>query len=126
MQKVQGSNPTKDKNLLSFFDCEYLNGLLSCVDPANGKYCFPSHPSDERHTYYGMNILRHRPHASNVAVVLLLPNKNGGEIPEFIIGHMHGFITMFYQGVRIRSQIIQTIRPGIRAMLFSLGEGPRA
>ncbi|KAI5717251.1 hypothetical protein M8J77_002723 [Diaphorina citri] len=31
MQKVLGSNPTIDKNLYSFFDGKYFNGLLSGV-----------------------------------------------------------------------------------------------
>ncbi|KAI5742192.1 hypothetical protein M8J77_004250 [Diaphorina citri] len=54
MQKVSGSNPTIDKNLYSFFDCKYFNGLLSGVlvltQHLNGKYCVSSRPSDERHT----------------------------------------------------------------------------
>jgi hypothetical protein len=31
MQKVSVSIPTIDKNVYSFFDCKYFNGLLSGV-----------------------------------------------------------------------------------------------
>jgi hypothetical protein len=50
-----------------------LSGVLVLTQHLNGKYCVSSRPSDER-----MGILRHRTNASNVAVVSLLRNKNGG------------------------------------------------
>jgi hypothetical protein len=76
MQEVPRSNPTIDKNLHSFFDCLYFNGLLFgalvLTQYLNGKYCVSYHPSDE---YTIVGILRHIPHASNVAVVSLLRKK---------------------------------------------------
>jgi hypothetical protein len=68
-----GLNPTiVVKNLFLFFDCKYFNGLLSGVlvltQHHNAKYFVSSRPSDERHRYYGMGMLRYRQHASNVAV----------------------------------------------------------
>jgi hypothetical protein len=84
--------PPSTKKFYSFFDCKYFNGCsplyflpfwCSRVDPApkwEELYLFSPIWWE---AYYGMGTVRHRPHASIVAVISLLRNKNGGEIPIF-------------------------------------------
>jgi hypothetical protein len=58
-------------NCTRFSTAKNVNGLLS------GVLVSLLAPSEEAYSWMGM--LRHRPHASNVAVDSLLRNKNGGE-----------------------------------------------